>query len=164
MNITARIVVVALACSLWACTAASREPPEASESERTVIPIVSPTADEAALSVDIALIEPTPAMLRAALTDDPDAMREAAATALAGCQASSSCPTTFASCTNWSTPSLCSSQCGPNLCFCRPILQCEGEPPELRGTDAFNSFRVCFNAQQQPCTEWRQTISTFCGC
>jgi hypothetical protein len=164
MSITARIVVVALACSMWACTTSPRQPPEASEPERTVSPVVASAADEAPLAVELALIEPTPAMLRAALANDPDAMRDAAATALAGCQPSNTCPAQFASCTNWSTPSLCSSQCGPGVCICKPIWQCEGEPPEPRGTDTFNSFRICFNPQAQPCTEWQQTSSTFCGC
>lgn len=166
MSITARIVVVALACSLWACTTSPRQPPapESSEPERTASPVVASAADEAPLFVERTLIEPTPAMLRAALANDPDAMREAAATAVAGCQASSSCPAQYASCTNWSTASLCNSSCGPGVCICRPIRFCEGEPPEPRGTDTFNAFRVCFDPQQHACTEWQQTSSTFCGC
>jgi hypothetical protein len=164
MNITTRIVVVALACSLWACTTSPRQPPEASELERTVDPVIASAADETSLFVERTLIEPTPAMVRAALTNDPDAMRDAAATALASCQPASSCPAEFGSCTAWSTPSLCSSQCGGSFCICRPIRLCEGEPAEPRGTDTFNAFRICFNPQGQACTEWQQTISTFCGC
>jgi hypothetical protein len=164
MSITARIVVVALACSLWACTTSPRQPPEASDLERTVDPVIASTADEASLFVERTLIEPTPAMVRAALSNDPDAMRDAATTALTGCQAASTCPIQYASCTNWSTPSLCNSQCGGSFCICRPIRLCEGEPPEPRGTDTFNAFRICFNPQGQACTEWQQTISTFCGC
>jgi hypothetical protein len=45
-----------------------------------------------------------------------------------------------------------------------PLRDCDGEPPEPRGTDTFNSFRVCFDANQNPCTEWSSTTSTFCGC
>ena len=162
MRISARIAIVAVACSLWACTTSRQTPaPEPSEPERLAGPVVA-TTEEAPLYVEKTVIEPTAQMLKAALSNDPDAMREAA-TALAGCQASSSCPSQFASCTNWSTPSLCSESCS-GFCICRPIRLCEGDPPEPKGTDIFNSFRICFDANQNPCTEWQQTVSTFCGC
>lgn len=164
MSISARIVIVAVACSLWACTTSPRQPPapDPGEAERFASPVVAST-DEASLFVVREVIPPTEAMLTAALSNDPDAMRDAAA-AVAGCQASSSCPAQYASCTNWSTPSVCNSSCGPGFCICRPIRLCEGEPPEPRGTDTINSFRVCFDPAQHACTEWQQTSTTFCGC
>jgi len=164
MSITARIVIAAFACSAWACTATPRQPPapEQSEPERAASPVAA-SSDEAPLFVERQVIVPTEAMLRAALSNDPDAMREAAA-AVAGCQASSSCPAQFASCTNWSTPALCNETCGPGVCICRPVWQCDGEPPEPRGTDTYNAYRICFDPAQHACTEFQQTQSTFCGC
>lgn len=164
MSTTARIGIVAVACSLWACTTSPRQTPapEPSEAERFASPVTAST-DEAPLFVLREVIPPTEAMLKAALSNDPDAMRDAAA-AVAGCQASNSCPAQFASCTSWSTPSVCNSSCGPGVCICRPVRLCEGEPPEPRGTDTFNSFRVCFDPAQHACTEWQQTSTTFCGC
>jgi hypothetical protein len=162
MRITARTVGLVVACSLWACTAATPQPPAPE-------PVVPALDDDPATSVDEsalvirAVIPPTPELLKAALTNDPDVMRDAVAT-LTSCQASSACPSQFGACTNWSAPSLCSSVCGPTQCFCKPIRLCEGEPPVPRGTDQFNAFRVCFDANQNACTEWQLTTSTFCGC
>jgi hypothetical protein len=112
----------------------------------------------------LAIHRPSPELLKAALTNDPDAMREAVAATASTCQAASTCPAQFGSCGTWSTPSLCSETCGTPLCICRPIKDCEGEPPEPRGTDTFNSYRVCFDPNHNACTEWSSTTSTFCGC
>ena len=167
MTIRSRAVVIALACGLGACEAAGQTsqappadpaPPGASSME-----VQSPT-DDTTLTIPRAVIAPTPEMLRAALTNDPDAMRDAVVATAATCQASSSCPAQFASCGSWSTPSLCSETCGAPLCRCMPIRLCDGEPPEPRGTDTFNSFRVCFDSNANACTEWSSTTSTFCGC
>ena len=161
----ARIIGLAVACSLWACTPSNAPPPTP---EPAAPELTSPAAidDEAPLAVPRQVIAPTPEMLRAALTNDPDVMREAVAqtTAASGCMASSSCPAQYGSCTNWSTLSLCSETCGPGVCICRPIRFCDGEPPEPRGTDTFNAYRLCFDPNGNSCTEWQQTISTFCGC
>ncbi len=165
MSITTRSLVVAVACSLLACTTSTPQPPPADRSAaEPTIAALEPGADEASLFVVRQVIPPTPEMLRAALSNDPDAMRDAAAATLTGCQAASSCPAQFASCTSWSATTQCSSTCGPGMCFCRPIRFCEGEPPVPRGTDTFNAFRVCFDPAQHACTEWQQTVSTFCGC
>jgi hypothetical protein len=166
MSITARIVIVAFACSAWACTTSPRQTPtEQTEPERIAASPAAASSDDAPLFVARQVIVPTEAMLRAALSNDPDAMREAAATtAVAGCQASSSCPAQFGSCTNWSTPALCNETCGTGVCICRPVWQCDGEPPEPRGTDTYNAYRICFDAAQHACTEFQQTQSTFCGC
>lgn len=162
----ASIIGLAVACSLWACTQATPQPPTPDPAAERATSALPATLDEAPLYVEKTVIEPTPEMLRAALSNDPDTMREAVATtaAASGCMASSSCPAEFGSCTNWSTPSLCSSTCGASYCFCRPIRLCEGEPPEPRGVDTYNAFRICFDSNANPCTEWQQTISTFCGC
>src|SRR5690348_17053133 len=135
MSITARIVIVAVACIACACTTSPRQPPtEQSEPERIAASPVAASTDDAPLFVGRQVIVPTEAMLRAALSNDPDAMREAAATtAVAGCQASSTCPAQFGSCTNWSTPALCNETCGTGVCFCKPVWECDGEPPEPRG-------------------------------
>jgi len=165
-------VAAALLCGLCACTSTSHDPPAPADPTASAAPVtatvleVAATADEAAPPTVIAraMIAPTPAMLQAALLNDPDAMREAATATLTSCQASSTCPAQFGSCGSWSTPSLCSQTCGAPLCRCKPVWACDGEPPEPRGTDTFNSFRVCFDANQNACTEWSSTTNTFCGC
>src|SRR5439155_20871196 len=140
MSKTARIGIVAFACSVWACTTTPRQTPTETEPERMAAPVAAST-EEAPVFVARQVIVPTEAMLRAALSNDPDAMREAAATtAVAGCQATSSCPAQFGSCTNWSTPALCNETCGTGVCICRPVRDCVGEPPEPRGTDTYNAY------------------------
>jgi hypothetical protein len=164
MTITVRAALVAAACTFWACNAASSQPlaPEPTGPELTS---ETPTDldDDPGVSLR-ALVAPTPEMLTAALTNDPDAMREAAGASVLACQAASTCPAQFGSCTSWSTPSVCAESCGPAMCFCRPIRLCEGEPPEPKGSQTINSFRVCFDPAQHACTEWTNTTSTFCGC
>jgi hypothetical protein len=90
-------------------------------------------------------------------------MRDAV-NSVGSCQAPSSCPPQFGACTNWSTPNLCNSVCGQSFCICRPIRFCEGEPPEPRGVDTYDQYRVCFDPQQNGCTEWSNTVQSFCGC
>lgn len=161
MRIRSSAFVLVVACSVWACTQAAPPQPEP-----TAAPAYMPEdGDEEIAEIPIvAVIAPSEDMLRAALANDPVGMRDAAAVALTGCQASTTCPAEFGSCTTWSAPSQCDATCGPAQCFCRPVIHCEGEPPEPKGTDSYNSFRICFNAQQQPCTQWSKTVSTYCGC
>ena len=166
MTIRARAVVIAIACGLCACEAAGQGPPAGRTPEATTW-VAEPdeqAAGDTPLYTTRAMIAPTPAMLKAALSNDPDAMRDAIVTLAGTCQASSTCPAQFASCTNWSTPTLCNETCGPGMCFCHPVRFCDGEPPEPRGTETFNSFRVCFDPNQNGCTEWSNTTTTFCGC
>src|SRR5688572_1450987 len=77
MNMRAGAVCLAIACSLWACTAPATEP-----SAPAPAPAPAPAAaifdEDAKELVPVAVIEPTEAMLKAALADDPDAMRDAA--------------------------------------------------------------------------------------
>jgi hypothetical protein len=166
MTIRARAVVIAIACGLCACEAAHQAPPagRAPEATATIADPDEPDPADTPLYVNRAMLPPTPEMLKAALNNDPDAMRDAIVTTATSCQASSTCPAQFASCTSWSTPSLCSATCGASFCICRPIRLCEGEPPEPKEVDTYNSFRVCFDPSQNACTEWSNTTSSFCGC
>jgi hypothetical protein len=179
MIIASRAAALAAAFSLWACTQAPPRDPPADRPpalDPVVDPIVDPVVDpvvsaapealtdEAAAFTTRRFLAPSPELLKAALTNDPDIMRDAVIATASTCQAASTCPAQFGSCGSWSTPSLCSETCGAPLCVCRPIRQCEGEPPEPRGTDTFNSFRVCFDPSHNACTEWSSTTSTFCGC
>lgn len=168
MTIRARAVVIAIACGLCACESAGQGPPAGRAPEATAS-VADPDPDEPAtadtpLYLNRAMIPPTPEMLKAALSNDPDAMRDAIVATAGTCQASSTCPSQFGSCTNWSTPSLCSATCGASFCICRPIRLCDGEPPEPKEVDTYNSFRVCFDSSQNACTEWSNTTSSFCGC
>jgi hypothetical protein len=167
MTIRARALIVAIACGLCACEAAgqtSQAPPaDPASPAASSMEVQSPT-DDTTLTIPRVMIAPTPEMLKAALTGDPDAMRDSVIATASTCQAASSCPAQFGSCGTWSTPSLCNETCGLPLCRCMPLKDCDGEPPEPRGTDTFNSFRVCFDSGGNSCTEWSSTTSTFCGC
>jgi hypothetical protein len=130
-----------------------------------------PGPDEAPPASVERLIEPTPAMLAAALTGNPSAMQAAAT--LSGCPAPSTCPTSFGACTGWSAPSQCNQTCTQSpLCTCPIVIEHPDFPSEpcvpdlsiMRGRNTFSSFRICFNAAQQACTEWKQSVTFFCGC
>jgi hypothetical protein len=163
-----RSVCLAIACLVGACTTPATE---------TSVPAPAPApAPESAQLLDedvvelgaeltaVKIIAPTQAMLTAALDDDPEAMRDAA-TSLAGCQAASTCPTEYGSCSSWSAGSQCEVTCFPGTCPCRPIWSpdCEGVPPTDREVTWYNKFRVCFNASGQSCTEWQKTGVSHCG-
>jgi hypothetical protein len=165
MTIRARAAIIAIACGLCACEAAGQGPPagRAPGATTSVTEPEDPAAVDAPLYLNRAMIPPTPEMLKAALSNDPDAMREAISAAAGTCQASSSCPAQFGSCTNWSTPTLCSETC-VGVCLCHPVIDCGDDPPVSRGRDTYNSYRICFDPNQNACTEWSSTTSTFCGC
>lgn len=162
MIIKALSLSLAIACSLWACTAAAPEP----QSEPAL-----PGDDEVPASVE-RFIAPTPAMLAAALRGDPTEMQTSVA--FSGCMAPSTCPASFGSCGAWSAPAECGVTCTVSpICTCPikpehpddpPNEPCEPDLSVKRGKRTFNSFRVCFNPQAQACTEWKQTLQFFCGC
>lgn len=98
------------------------------------------------------VISTTPAMLSAALTGDPDTMRAAAVLEASGsCVPASTCPG-FGSCTAWSSFNICDEVCGESCGLANFTYQTR------------DSFRVCFNAARQACTEWRQSRARFCDC
>jgi hypothetical protein len=165
MSISARAIVVAVVCNLWACTTSTQAPPTPAPAlEPAAAPQAAYTPDETADFAAVRVIAPTPEMLKAALANDPDAMRDAAATQ-STCQATTTCPAQFSSCTSWSTTTQCGSTCGPGVCICKPVRDCDpGDPGVPRGTNSFNSFRICFDSSQNACTQWSLTTSTFCGC
>jgi len=163
MLIRARIAVIAAVCGVCACTTPSHDPPASRTPEPGPVWDQPETAEVTSEIAARVVLPPTAEMLKAALANDPDAMRDAAA--LTGtCQAASTCPAQFGSCSNWSTQSLCNETCGASFCFCRPVRLCEGDPPEPRGVQTFNSFRVCFDPAHNACTEWTNTTTSFCGC
>jgi hypothetical protein len=155
---TIRALTLAAAFMLSACTTSSTEP------RTDPAPAAFETGNEVTL---VQVIEPSAAMLRAALSGDPSVMGDALA-ATSSCQAASSCPAAYGSCSGWSAPSQCDFTCGPSTCPCIDIPP-EGvgdncDPNRLIGRTTYNSYRVCFNATHQACTEWKQTLSFFCGC
>lgn len=160
MSIRASAAVVALVCGLGACTPPAHDPP----ASRAQVPelTTNPTATSDDVYVARIAIQPTQEMLKAAQANDPDAMRDAIALDTT-CHATSS-PSQFGSCSGWSTSTLCDETYGASFCLCKPIRLCDGEPPEPKGTQTFNSFRVCFDANQNACTEWTNTTTSFCGC
>lgn len=116
-------------------------------------------------------IAPTQAMLAAALAGDPHGMQQSVA--LSGCPAPSTCPSSYGACTGWSAPAECSFTCNASpVCSCPIVIEhpdvppepCEPDPSIQLGRRTFSSFRVCFNPQQQACTEWKQSLQLFCGC
>ena len=162
------ICVVAI-CGLWGCTTAGPDrsrpittDPDDPAAQTGAVWLAPEEAPAVAVAVQ-RVVAPSPEMLKAALANDPIAMRDAATTN-GVCEASSTCPPEFGACTNWSASTLCDSTCGPGQCFCHPVRFCEGDPPEPRGLDSYNAFRVCFDAAQNACTEWSKTSFTTCGC
>jgi hypothetical protein len=108
----------------------------------------------------------TPEMVAAALTGDPEVMAKAVGIS-AACHAASTCPAQFASCASWSAFSSCGSSFCTGGCVIPP--KCGPSDPDCefsqRTGHTSNSFRVCFDAAQNACTEWRtQTTATGCGC
>jgi hypothetical protein len=165
MTIRAVAISLAFACTLAACASGNlgtgAEP----------IDVI----DEATLPTVEQLIAPTPAMRTAALSGDPVQMAEAVAM-LSSCQSPSTCPAEFGACTNWSPNNECNAFCEFSpICRCaNPVFapgegdesnlrECGPEDTEFGFRRFFDSFRVCFNPQQEACTEWRQT-TTRSGC
>ena len=161
MIIRAVVVSLAVACGLAACTSVAPEPRPAEPGPGEALPA----------SVE-RFVEPTPAMLAAALSGNPATMHAAAAS-LTSCPAASTCPAGYGSCTTWSAPSECNSTCTESpLCTC-PIMPehpdypnepCVPDLSVLRGRTTSSAFRVCFNAAQQACTEFKQSVTFSCGC
>lgn len=126
------------------------------------------TADLTTTSVssELRFSAPTPEMLAAALTGDPDRMAAAIPLA-AACHAPSTCPAQFGSCGTWSSFSSCGSSFCTGGCVrppkCSPSnLNCEFSQQFGRTSE---SFQVCFDAARNGCTQWRnQTAVTGCGC
>lgn len=157
------LVCLATALTLSACTASPEPAPTPS----------APTpADEAPPPSVERFVAPSPAMLAAALTGNAAAMQAAAA--VTGCPAPSTCPAGFGACTSWSAPSACNEACfESSICTCPIVIEHPDDPPPepcvpdlsiKRGRTTSSAFRVCFNAAQQACTEWRQSVSFSCGC
>lgn len=128
--------------------------------------------DETALSVtqsvssEIRFHPATAEMVAASLTGDPDKMAAAIGPA-AACHAPSTCPTQFGSCGTWSSFTSCGSSFCTGGCVRPP--RCSPSTPSCEFSQQFGqtseSFRVCFDAAQNGCTEWRnQTAVTGCGC
>jgi hypothetical protein len=159
MIIRALTVCLFITCGLVACTQVPTEPPT---DPAALVPDEGDPDEAAVLAPIEAGIAPTPAMLEAALLGDPEAMAAAVAP-LGACHASSTC-TGYGSCSGWSAQTLCNTQCGPGVCFCKPWLDPGCQEDEPRGRDYYESYRVCFNAAGQSCTEWKQNITLFCGC
>lgn len=157
----ASLAALTAAAVVSACTAASSAPwPDQAAPDEQPPPSVE------------RLVEPTSAMLAAALTGNPITM-QAAAAAISGCPAPSTCPTSFGSCTSWSAPSACNDSCFESpICTCPIVPEHPDVPPETcipdlsvrRGRTFSSAFRICFNAAQQACTEFRQSVTFSCGC
>lgn len=150
MTIRTLAVYLFTICGICACTQA----PPAATSEQ-----VSPLRDEQPPAFIAATIEaPTPEMLRAALSGDPEAMRNAIPAA-GTCHTATTCPG-FGSCTVWSAFSFCGDTCTKRCCHDAPICH----EPDIGGTIFNERFRVCFNPAGASCTEWGIQSSVVCGC
>lgn len=160
MSIKAGAICLAIACSLWACTTSATDPAPEPAPAPVADPVPVTISDDGQETILQAVIAPTEEMLAAALTEDPDAMRDAT-TSLNSCQPTSTCPAEYGSCTPWSTATLCEQECGVGICKCTPVWACD---VEVKGRESLNSYRVCFNSGGQACTEWNQTTYFTCGC
>jgi len=155
MTIRAFAVSLFTTCVLCACTQAPPAAP-ATTSEQT-----SSLSDEQAPAFLPAVLEaPTPAMLRAALSGDQEAMRNAIPAA-GTCHTATTCPA-FPSCTGWSGFAFCGDTCTKRCCHDRLCNE-----PDTGGTVFNEQFRVCFTSAGSAgpsCTEWATQSQTLCGC
>lgn len=150
MSIRALAVSLFTTFAIWGCTQAP--PAVTSEQESSLSDVQVP---ELALAVGEA---PSPAMLEAALSGDPEAML--AVMPHAGtCHAATTCPG-FGSCASWSSLAVCSTSCTTRCCHDAPLCN----EPDVGGTIKSQQFRVCFDASGASCTEWRITSRSVCGC
>lgn len=138
MRILATVIVACL--GLGACSAQPESVQELQESFANPPPPIE------------LVIATTPSMLSAALTGDPEAMRVAAAFESEACGAASTCPG-YGSCGTWSSWNICDEVCSAEVCgFAKYVYQTQ------------HSYRVCFNAAQQACTERRLNMFRYCDC
>jgi len=87
-------------------------------------------------------------------------------TLTAACNPTTLCGSAYGACTNWSTYTSCDDAfCGVAVgCGqCNEWGQCEVAGPGMR--QRRERYRVCFDPQGQPCTEYQRTTSSLgCGC
>jgi hypothetical protein len=126
--------------------------------ESPVDPAASAPYEEALATPVPAFEVPTPQMLQAALSGDPEAMR-AAATSVAGCHAATTCPG-YGACSGWSARTQCNDNCTRRCCHDGPACN----EPDFGGTVYHQRYRVCFNPAGAACTEWSISSSYVCGC
>lgn len=148
MTIRGLAVYLFTTCGLWACTQA---PPEVTADESAL------SAQQAPALASPAIEQPTPEMLRAALSGDPDAMRDAIVN-VGTCHTATTCPG-FDSCSSWSSLSQCGDTCTQQCCHDRLCNE-----PDIGGTVYSEQFRVCFNSLGASCTEWAISSRFVCGC
>jgi hypothetical protein len=144
MIVNVNVMRLMVVCAVGACTVAPSGTHDEMQGE---------TMDEVASPSTEAVVPPTPAMLAAALSGDPDAIVNAATPS--GCMAATTCPDPK-SCGTWSTSVECNETCLSSLC--------QGGAEGRFGRAFSNSFRVCFDAAGHSCTEWQLTSILFCGC
>jgi hypothetical protein len=149
--------VIIVTCGLCACITANQDHVSRMSDTADTVSVDENTS----LHINEAMITPTPEMLKAALTNNPDAMRDAMVNTATGCHGSTICPSQFASCTNWSTSSLCDANCITTKCS---VGHDPGDTAPFREKDEFNSFRICFDSNQNACTEFSHTTTFICAC
>ena len=152
------MTIKALAFSLFAtfgvvaCTQAP--PPPSSEQMMSMTELDVPPALPAAFG------DATPEMLRAALSNDPEAMA-AAIPSLGSCHAPFTCGAEFGSCGSWSSFSFCGNSCTKRCCHDAPLCN----EPDIGGTVVNERFQVCWNsARTASCTNWQTQSQNVCGC
>lgn len=108
---------------------------------------------------------PTPAMLAAALTNDPFRMAGAIGT-MAACHGTTTCDASYGSCSAWSAAANCGTEfcggvCGPKCPSSDPF--CERPQAVLQPRER---YRVCFDGLGGQCTQWQALSATAvsCGC
>jgi hypothetical protein len=160
MNIRALSTCLFIACGLWACTQTSPEvtadPAMPLLAEGAVVFTMGESEEVPAFAVDTQ--EPTPAMLEAARSGDPEAMRDAAAN-LSTCHAAKTCPG-YGACTGWSALAYCNDTCTKRCCHDGPACN----EPDIGGTVYRERYRICFNSAGASCTEWNLQAQYVCGC
>ncbi|HMG57035.1 MAG TPA: hypothetical protein VK601_26230 [Kofleriaceae bacterium] len=146
MTIRGLAVCLFTTFGLFAC---AQSPPAATADQQSALSSPAPTLPPG-------LEQPTPAMLRAALSGDPDAMRNEILD-VGSCHTITTCPG-FSVCTDWSSPAFCGDTCGVHCCHDPNCNE-----PDTGGNVFSEQSRVCFGGPS-PCTEWNVTAHFVCGC
>jgi hypothetical protein len=160
-----RELAACVLCCLGGASACAVEEPVSSESQELApSDVESPDGSAEALPIGP---EPTPEMIAASLSGDPEKM--ARAVPMDGsCNAPTTCRPQYGSCDDvWSAWQPCEgAHCGGGTSSCTHIIDTYPKPRVIRypaTTSTSQRYRVCHDEFGQHCTEWEHRANVL-GC